>query len=93
MMGYFWFQNSRFTPNKHFLRKVINIIFIYLLTRFVVPNFKKPLQYTQDYEDATQNGLSFSKENFSENLLINLVSIIHLYLHFKNQSQISMNEI
>ena len=30
--------NGRFAPNKHFLGKIINIIFIYRLTHFIVPN-------------------------------------------------------
>ena len=51
-MGPFWVQNGPFAPNKHFLVKMINVIFIYLLTNFIVPNFEKVLQYTQSYEDA-----------------------------------------
>ena len=38
-MGHFWVQNGPFAPNKHFLGKIIKIIFIYLLTNFTVPNF------------------------------------------------------
>ena len=34
-----WVQNGPFAPNKHFLGKIIDIIFIYLLTNFIVPNF------------------------------------------------------
>ena len=41
VMGYVWFQNGPFTQNKHFLRKIINIIFTYLLTHFIVQNLKK----------------------------------------------------
>ena len=41
----------------------------------------------------TQNGLLTQMRNISENLLIYLVHFIHVYLHAKNQSQISMNEI
>ena len=38
----------------------------------------------------TQNGSISPNENFSENLLINLVPIIYLYLHSKNESQMSI---
>ena len=41
---HFWVQNGRFTPNKHFLGKIINIIFIYLLIHFTAPNLKKNLK-------------------------------------------------
>ena len=41
----------------------------------------------------TQNGPLTQMRNISENLLIYLVPFIHVYLHAKNQSQISMNEI
>ena len=34
------------------------------------------------------NGPFVQMKNFSENLLINLVSFIHAYLHAKSQSQI-----
>ena len=76
-MSHFRVQNGRFGPNKQFLGKIFNIIFIYLLT--------------QDYEDAPflgPKGANFPNGNFSENLLINLVPIIQLYLHSKNQSDI-----
>ena len=39
--GSFLGHNGPFVPNKHFLRKIINITFIYLLTNFIVPNLKK----------------------------------------------------
>ena len=35
-----------------FWGKIFNIIFIYLLIHFIVPNFKNFLQETQGYEDA-----------------------------------------
>ena len=39
--GSFLGHNGPFVPNKHFLGKIINITFIYLLTNFIVPNLKK----------------------------------------------------
>ena len=42
-MDHFCVQNGPFAPNKHFLGKII-IIFIYLLTYFMVPSFKIFLQ-------------------------------------------------
>ena len=80
-------------PNKHFLEKIFDIISIYLLTHFSVPNFQKILQEAQDYEDAAfldPKCASFPKRKFFRNLLINLVPIIHLYLYSKNESQISI---
>ena len=80
-------QNGWFAPKKHFFGKIINIIFIYLLTHFIVPKFKMFLQKTQGYEDAPLLDAKWSisqNENFSENLLINLVPIIRLYLNAKN---------
>ena len=34
----FWAQNGPFAPNKIFLEKIINIIFIYLLAPFIERN-------------------------------------------------------
>ena len=46
-------QNGRFTQNRKCLGKIINIISIYLLTPFVVQNFKIFLEWIQSYgEDA-----------------------------------------
>ena len=43
-MHHFWTQNGPFAPNKKFfLKKIINIIFIYLLAPFIVQNLKKSL--------------------------------------------------
>ena len=51
-MGHFWVQNGPFAPKKHFWGKIINNILIYLLTNFIVPDFKIFLQQTQSYEDV-----------------------------------------
>ena len=41
---HFWAQNGPFAPNKNiFLKKIINIIFIYLMVPFIVRTFKKIL--------------------------------------------------
>ena len=88
-MDHFWVQHGPLTPKKYLFGKIMNIIFIYLLTNFIVPNFNFFLQYTQSYEVrmchfSTQNGPICPEQNTSENLLINLVPIIHAYLHSKN---------
>ena len=44
MMHHFWAQNGPLAPNKlFFLKKIIDIIFIYLLAPFVVQDFKQIL--------------------------------------------------
>ena len=44
-MGHFCVQNGWFDAKEGFFSgKTINIIFIYLLTHFIVPNFKNVLQ-------------------------------------------------
>ena len=48
--------------------------------------YKKFLLQIQTYEDVQFLGQKW--EFFSENLLMNLVSFIHAYLHAKNQNQI-----
>ena len=45
-------QDDPFAANKKFLVKIIIIIFIYLLTTFIVQNFKKFFKHVQSYEDA-----------------------------------------
>ena len=49
-LSHFWVQKGPFASNKHFLGKT-NIIFIYVLTHFIVQKFKKFLQCIQNYED------------------------------------------
>ena len=45
-------QNGPFAPNKNFLGKIINIIFIYFLPLSLCEFFKKNLVWIQSYEDA-----------------------------------------
>ena len=54
-MGQFWVQNGPFAQNKHFLGKIIHIIFIYLLTNSIVPNLIFFFVFTidPDYEDVS----------------------------------------
>ena len=41
----FWTTNGSFDPNKFFfLKKIINVIFIYLLVHFILQNFKQILR-------------------------------------------------
>ena len=91
-MCHFWAQNGPFAPNKNFFWKIINIILIYLLAPFIVQNFKKILPADPELWGCAIFGpkmAHFPKwEFFSENLLMNLVSFIHPYLHAKNKSQI-----
>ena len=67
-----------------FFWKIINITLIYLLAPFIGQNFKKilPANFWAQNGPFPQMGIFF------RNLLINLVSFIHVYLHAKNQSQI-----
>ena len=91
-MCHFWAQNGPFAPI--FFVENINIIYIYLLTPFIVQNFTKILT-----ADSVVMMCHFWAQNgplaqmrffffFSENLLISNVPFIHVYLHTKNQSQI-----
>ena len=54
-IGQFWVQNGPFAQNKHFLGKIIHIIFIYLLTNSIVPNLIFFFFFTidPDYEDVS----------------------------------------
>ena len=81
-MHHFWAQNGQFVPI--FFWKIINITLIYLLAPFIGQNFKKilPANFWAQNGPFPQMGIFF------RNLLINLVSFIHVYLHAKNQSQI-----
>ena len=87
-MHHFWNQNGPFAP-QFFFWKIIDIILIYLLASFILQNFFT--NRIQSYEDvqflAPKLHIS-PNENFSENLLMSLVSFIHAYLYAKNQSQI-----
>ena len=71
---------------------IITIILIYLLAPFIVQNLKKALPTDPVLWGCAMFGpkmAHFPKWGFfSENLLISLVSFIHVYLHAKNQSQI-----
>ena len=90
-MCHFRAQNDPFVLNKIFLVQTIIITFINLLAIFNLQNFEKILQRIQNYDDAPFLDPKWSKspnQNFSENLLMILVSLIHVYLHSKNQSQI-----
>ena len=92
MVGHLCVQNGPFSPNKYFLGRIINIFLIYLFTNFIVPNFvflKRP-RVMRMCHFSTQNGSICPNQHISKNLLINLVPIIHAYLHSKNQSQISI---
>ena len=90
-MCHFRAQNDPFVLNKIFLVQTIIITFINLLAIFNLQNFEKILQRIQNYDDAPFLDPKWSNspnQNFSENLLMILVSLIHVYLHAKNQSQI-----
>ena len=74
--------------SKFLLVQTIIITFIYLFDLFIVQKLKKiftvdPVMMRHFWG---KNGLF--PRIFSENLLMSLVSIIHAYLHAKNQSQI-----
>ena len=88
-LGPKWFSSPK---RKVFLKKIMNIIFIYLLAPFILQNFKKILTMDPELWDAQFLGpkwpISPKWELFSENLLMSLFSFIHAYLHAKNRSQI-----
>ena len=49
----FWNKDGPFAPNKNYMGEILKFIFIYLLTPFIVQNFKKKLlQRIQSYEDV-----------------------------------------
>ena len=76
---------------QHFLEKIIDTTFIYLLAPFIVQNFLKNLSVDLElrmHHFWAQNSQFAQMRIFSENLLISLVPFIHAYLHVKNQSQI-----
>ena len=77
-------------PQIIFLWKIINITLIYLLASFIVQNFLKilPVDRVKMHNFWAQNSHFLNGNFFSENLLMSLVSFIHVYLHAKNQSQI-----
>ena len=57
-MHHFWAQNGSFTPNNYFfLKKIINIIFIYILAPSILQNLKKKfLESMQSNEDVPFSG-------------------------------------
>ena len=79
----FWMQNEPFVLSKIFLVQA-SITFIYLSALFIVQNLKEFLHQIQSYEGVPFLGPKWSislNDNFLENLLMNLVSFIHAYLH------------
>ena len=70
-----------------FWGEIINIILIYLLAPFIAQNLKKILPANPELWGSKMAPLP-KLEFFSENLLMNLTSFIHVYLHAKNHSQI-----
>ena len=86
-MGHFWVQIGPFAPSKRFFfGKINNIIFIYLMT-YLKNCYNRP-RILRRHHFWTQNGPFAQTKIFSENLLMNLVPIMHAYLHSKSQSQI-----
>ena len=88
----FWGPKWSICPEQFFFFwKIINTILIYLLAPFIVENFTKILPEDPELWGCTIFGpkmTHFSKWDFFfflENLLMSLVSLIHAYLHAKNQ--------
>ena len=81
-------------PQTKFFLEIINITLIYLLHPFILQNFWKTFPAYPELWGCAIFGpkmTHFPKWEFfffSQNLLINLVSFIHAYLHAKDQSQI-----
>ena len=86
-MLHFWAQSGPFAPKKFFLENY-TIILIYLLAPFIVQNLKKILPVDPELWGCAIYGPFPQIRIFSENLLMSLVSFIHVYLHAKNHSQI-----
>ena len=65
-----------------------------LLAPFIVQNLKKTLRANPElwgwFIFGSKMGPFGQTKNFSENLLINLVPIVHAYLHSESRSQISI---
>ena len=89
-MGYFWVQNGPFIPNKKFLGRIININFIYLLTPFIVANFKKFLQWMRMHHFSTQNGPICPNEIFFKKSVNKLCSY-YLCLSTSEKSKSNIN--
>ena len=91
-MHYVWAQDGLFTPNNFFWKNIINIMFILLLTTFIVQNFLKIYHNGSRVMTISPFGSKMAHlpkwECFSENLLISIVPFIRAYLYAKNKSQI-----
>ena len=91
-MYHFWAQNAPFAQTNVLIQKIIKIILIYLLATFIVQNCNIILKADAELLGWVIFGpkmANLPKLKFIlENLLISLVSFIHVYLHAKNRSQI-----
>ena len=92
----FSYQNGTFAPNKTFFKKTINISSIYLLTPFIVKNFKNILGAYPKLQGRAIFRPKMThlprKKFFSENPFSNLVAFIHVYHMLRVICQ-SINEI
>ena len=94
---HFWVQNGQFSPKKLFWGKSfilfsstywpILLCHFFFFFFFFFYNRSRVMRMWQFW---TQTGPICPNQNISENLLTNLVPIIHAYLHSKHQSQISI---
>ena len=79
-------------PKQNIFWKITNITLTHLLAPFIVQNFKRILPADPELWGCTIFGPKMDhfpkSEFFSKNLLMSLVSFIHVYLLAKNQSQI-----
>ena len=85
MMHHLGAQNGPFAPNKSFLGKIINTIFIYLLAPVIMQIFKKNInrgsRVLRMRHFWAQNGPFAQTRIFSEKLFINLfLSFIPNYI-------------
>ena len=92
----FSYQNDTFAPNKNFFKKTINISSMYLLTPFIVQNFKNILGAYPKLQGRAIFRPKMThlprKKFFSENPFSNLVAFIHVYHMLRVICQ-SINEI
>ena len=77
-MCHFWAQHGPFVLNKIFLLQTIIITFINLLALFIVQNFKKILQWIQNYEDMPFWGPKWSI--CPKQFFLGIINIILIYL-------------
>ena len=93
-MGHFWVQNGLFTPNNFFGGKSLilssSTYWPISLCKILKSSYSRPKVTTMRHF-WNKNGPICPNKHLSENLLINVVPVIHAYLHFKNITNHQVN--